>query len=83
MASRARVAAVDAPAGTIVPATLQPVPASLFEFEPQMNQLGPAGVLSSLVNARGLRLACYYWPVSLIKAPKWCPPQAQPTLSSF
>ena len=63
MASRARVVAVDAPVETIIPATLKLVPASLFDFEPRVNQLGPAGVCGSLVNACGLRLACYYWPV--------------------
>ena len=65
MASRAKVVAIDAPVETIIPATLQVIPASLFATEPKTNQLGPAGVLGSLVNSRGLRLACYYWPVRL------------------
>ena len=59
--------AIDAPVETIIPATLQVIPASLFATEPKTNQLGPAGVLGSLVNSRGLRLACYYWPVRLLR----------------
>ena len=65
MASRAtaKVVAVDAPVETIIPSTLQVVPASLFAAEPHCKQLGERGVVGSLVNAKGLRLACYYWPV--------------------
>lgn len=76
MASRAtaKVVAVDAAVDTIIPSTLQVVPASLFATEPRCNQLGEHGTVGSLVNAKGLRLACYHWPVRKAQAFDciWC-----------
>ena len=37
---------------------------TLFSNEPKERQLGPHGSSSSFVNAQGLRIASYYWPVS-------------------
>lgn len=40
---------------------------SLFSHEPKSEALGSSGFHSSFVNAQGLRIASYYWPVSVLK----------------
>lgn len=35
----------------------------LFSGEPKSNQLGDTGVQGSFLNAQGLRIASYFWPV--------------------
>ena len=35
----------------------------LFSGEPKINQLGDSGIQSSFLNAQGLRIASYFWPV--------------------
>ena len=53
------------PVDTIVPDYIKHTRRrTLFSNEPKERQLGPHGSSSSFVNAQGLRIASYYWPVS-------------------
>ena len=38
---------------------------SLFSHEPKSEALGASGCQSSFINAQGLQIASYYWPVSV------------------
>lgn len=55
----------ESPIETVVPAYFDSKRRpSLFSQEPKSEALGSNGFQDSFVNAQGLRIASYYWPVS-------------------